>query len=211
MTGSRKVLLVAVAMLLFVAPAAFADSLVAVDGTYAFGNNGYGIPPYGGTLNGQAAEFYCVDFSHDIKGGDSWKAVVTDLSTNPASFGSTYLNDKNTYLKFIWLVTQMMGTSDQTAKAADQWAIWSLTGGIDPFTGQYSAQTLLQNADSAVIGGFTGQGWDILTPDVGQYGQEFLIQTPEPSGLLLLAVGLCGLFLHSYRERLVRPDSRERN
>lgn len=215
MKNSGKVLLVAVAMLLFIAPSAFADSLVAVNGSYAFGSNGYGIPPYGGTLNGQTTDFYCVDFSHDITGGDSWNAVVTDL-TSGANYNATYLKSENTYEEFAWLITQMMGTSNQTAQAADQWAIWSLTGGAaeDPFAttpGQYNTATLLTDAQTAVNDGFTGQGFEILTPDVGQYGQEFMISTPEPSGLLLLGVGLCGLFLFSYRERLVWHGSRERN
>ena len=214
MKNSGKALLVAVAMLLFIAPSAFADSVVAINGSYAFGSNGYGIPPYGGTLNGQAVEFYCVDFSHDISGSTSpWNAVVTDL-TSGANYSATYLKNGNTYEEFAWLITQMMGTSNQTTQAADQWANWSLTGGAsqDPFTGPNSAAALLTDAQNAVSGGWTAQGFEILTPDVGQYGQEFMIQTPEPSGLLLLGVGLCGLFLFSYRERLVwHHGSRELN
>jgi hypothetical protein len=215
MKNYGKVLLVAVAALLFIAPAAFADSVISINGSYAFANNGYGIPPYGGTLNGQAAQFYCVDFSHDIKAGDTWNAVVTNL-TSGSNFSSTYqynsslvnpnLAAYNTYTEFAWLVTQMQSTSNQSAQAADQWAIWSLSGGasLDPFTGPNSATSLLTAAQNAVNGGWTAQGFEILTPDVGQYGQEFLVKTPEPSGLLLLAVGLCGLFLFSYREKLVR-------
>jgi len=214
MKDSGKVLLVAVAMLLFITPAAFADSMVAVNGTYAFANNGYGIPPYGGTLNGQATEFYCVDFSHDISAGQTWNVVTTNL-TSTANFSATYqynsalsnpnLAAYNTYAEFAWLITQMQGTSDQSAQAADQWAIWSLSGGAsqDPFTGPTNnAAFLLNQANTAINGGWTAQGFQILTPGAGQYGQEFLVQVPEPSALLLLGVGLCGLFLFSYRENL---------
>jgi PEP-CTERM motif len=221
MKDSRKVFLAALALLLFFAPAAFADSVVAINGSYAFANNGYGIPPYGGTLNGQAAEFYCVDFSHDISGGDSWNAVVTNLVSG-SDYSPTYLYNSaltnpnlaafHTYEDLAWLVTQMQGTTNQTDQA-DQWAIWSLSGGAsqDPFTGSLGATALLTDAQNAVNGGWTAQGFEILTPDVGQYGQEFLVQTPEPSGLLLLGVGLCGLFLLSNRGKLVPFGSRQRS
>src|SRR5580658_786664 len=81
----------AVALASFV-PSALADSAVYFDGSYAFGNNGYGIPPYGGTLDGQPANFYCVDFSHDITGGMSWSAAVTPVTVGE-NYGSTYLGN----------------------------------------------------------------------------------------------------------------------
>lgn len=201
MKNCGKLLLLAAGALLFLAPSASADSAaVYIDGSYAFANNGYGIPPYGGTLNGQAAAFYCVDFSHDIAAGFHWTAVTTDLA-NAANFGATYLNNKNTYLEFAWLIEQTTGTSDLTAKAADQWAIWSLTGGTDPYTGSNSAATLLGLAQAAVNSGYTGAGWEIVTPGTGQYGQEFLVKAPEPSSLLSLGVGLCGLCLCLLKRR----------
>jgi PEP-CTERM motif len=198
----QKFLLVAAAGLVSLAPSAFADSLVTVDGSYSTADNGYGIPPYGGTLDGQPAEFYCVDFKHDIGAGDSWWAVVTPLGSNstvPYLAGQT-TDGVSDYLIFAWLLSNMTPAN----QVQDQWAIWSITdGNYDPYSNQ---SAILQNAATQLTSaGYTGQGWDILTPDANwnQYGQEFLVQTPEPSSVLLLALGLGGLLFLKRRERLI--------
>lgn len=177
---------------------AFANSVkadtVTVDGSYPFASNGYGIPPYGGTLNGQSQSFYCVDFTHDISGGMSWKVNITSLTGS--NFSSTFLGNQTTYEAMAWLVTNMMGAGSQMQKAEDQFAIWSLTGGPNPY-GTNAA--LVAAALAAVQDGFTGQGFEILTP-TGNTGQEFLIYVPEPSEILLLMVGLI-LFVIAMRKR----------
>ena len=170
-------------LVFFVAGPAKADT-VSIDGTYYFANNGYGIPPYGGTLNGQSQSFYCVDFSHPIQAGDTWNVTITSLTGS--NFSSTYLGNQTTYLAMAWLITQMMGTTNQLQIAEDQYAIWSLTGGPNPY-GTNSA--IVAAALAAVKAGFTGQGWEILTP-TGSLGQEFLVRVPEPAALLMLLIGL---------------------
>jgi len=159
---------------------------VKIDGSYAFASNGYGIPPYGGTLNGQSQSFYCVDFSSHVSAGDSWTVDITNLAGS--NFFSTRLGSQTQYLEMAWLITQMMGTTDQTQKAAYQFAIWSFTGGpsYDTNSGIVAA------ALAAVSAGSKGQGWEILTPK-GSIGQEFLIRVPEPSALLMLGIGLIAL------------------
>jgi hypothetical protein len=190
---------------------------VSVDGTYSFADystgSGYGIPPYGGTLsfnNGvsQSEQFYCVDFRDEITGGMSWNVTVTSLSSGSSGFGSTLLALSNptwtgtqvqsAYLEMAWLVTQMMSASGDSAKAAYQYAIWSLTGG--PYVSTNAA--LLKEA-AAAIGTFNAQGWEILTP-VGCTltscpGQEFLVYASEPSILTLLFVGLLALALVAHK------------
>jgi hypothetical protein len=199
----RRILLVAAVALASLAPSAFADSLVYVDGSYAFADNGYGIPPYGGTLDGQAAAFYCVDFTHDIGAGSQWWAVVTPLSSSGSS-SVPYLSGKTTdgvsdYLLFAWLISQTTPAN----QAQNQWAIWSLTdGGYDPYG---DPSSIFSNAAAQLTAAnFTGQGWEILTPDArwNQYGQEFLVQTPEPASVLLLAFGLGALLLLKRRQQL---------
>jgi hypothetical protein len=182
-------------LILSLAGAAKADT-VSINGTYSFANNGYGIPPYGGTLNGQSQSFYCVDFSHPIQAGDTWNVTITSLTGS--NFSSTFLGNQTSYLAMAWLITQIMGTTNQLQIAEDQYAIWSFTGGPNPY-GTNSAITAA--ALAAVKAGFTGQGWEILTP-TGGLGQEFLIGVPEPSPLLMLLVGLMVLALATRNRRL---------
>ena len=159
---------------------------VYVDGSYAFANGGYGIPPYGGTLNGQSQQFFCVDFSTPIWAGESWQVTVTSLTGS--NFSLTKLGNQTSYLEMAWLTTQMMSATTNLQKAMDQYAIWSFTGGPNPYG---TNSSLIKAALAAVQGGFTGAGWEILTP-TGSAGQEFLIfvGVPEPGQLLLLFVGL---------------------
>lgn len=195
--GSRGVVTFALAVLtLTFAGGAQADT-VYVDGSYAFANGGYGIPPYGGTLNGQSASFYCVDFSTPIWAGESWQVTVTSLTGS--NFSLTKLQNQTSYLEMAWLITQMMGTTSQMQKAADQYAIWSFTGGPNPYG---TNSTLVAAALAAVQGGFSGQGWEILTP-TGSAGQEFLVfvGVPEPAELLMLLIGLTVVALATRTKR----------
>ncbi len=182
-------------LVLFCAGAAKADT-VSIDGTYSFANNGYGIPPYGGTLNGQSQSFYCVDFSHPIQAGDTWNVTITSLTGS--NFSSTFLGNQTSYLAMAWLITQMMGTTNQLQIAKDQYAIWSFTGGPNPY-GTNAA--IVAAALAAVQAGFTGQGWEILTP-TGSLGQEFLIRVPEPAALLLILMGFMVLAIATRNKRL---------
>lgn len=166
---------------------------VYVDGSYAFASNGYGIPPYGGTLNGQSAEFYCVDFTHDITGGMSWNVAVTSLAGG--NFLPTFLGSQTPYLEMAWLVTQMMGTTNQTLQAEYQYAIWSFTSGASG-PNPFGTNAALVAEAVAASGSFSAQGWEILTP-TGSTGQEFLVNTPEPTILVLVIVGLLGLAIAS--------------
>ena len=187
---------VLVLLILTLGGTAKADT-VQVNGSYAFASNGYGIPPYGGTLNGQSAAFYCVDFTSTIQAGDTWSVWVTSLTGS--NFSSTLLGNKTAYLEMAWLVTQMMSASTQLQQAKDQFAIWSFTGGPNPYG---TNSSLAAAALAAVNAGFSGQGFTILTP-TGTKGQEFLIfSVAEPAELLMLAIGLIMLAMMT-RKKLI--------
>lgn len=200
-------------LLLLVCSSVYAGSVPAkvfFNGGYAFADNGYGIPPYQGTLNGQNALFYCVDFSHEIYGNTSWYATVTGLNAPTGAFTATRLDNKKTYLEMAWLITKMDAASNQTEKAEYQWAVWTFSGGHSPYFG---TDALIGDALAAVISGFGGSGWEILTP-TGSYGQEFLVAdgnpltttTPEPSGMLLFGtVVLAGAF--ALRKKWPAPNT----
>jgi PEP-CTERM motif len=162
-------------------------------GGYAFANNGYGIPPYQGTLNGKSALFYCVDFNHEIYGDTSWDVNIMNLNSPSADFTSTRMDNKTTYLEMAWLITQMQSTTNQNEQAQLQWAIWSFSGVHSPYV---QNDALMGDALAAVLHGFRGNGWEVLTP-TGSYGQEFLVDsptaTPEPSSMLLFGTVLLGL------------------
>ena len=202
----KRLILVA-PFLLLTTFAAKADT-VYVDGSYAFANNGYGIPPYGGTLNGNSASFYCIDFTHDIHGQTGWLATETPLG----STGSTLLQNSVTYQEMAWLVTQMInptamanqtGQSNlQTVEAELQWTIWSMSG-LGGVTNPYTSWTGYFSNQAANNYQTVGGGWEILTPISntgytasgspigGYYGQEFLVRAvPEPSSIFLLLAGL---------------------
>ena len=205
MRSMRLLWLLAILVLIF-AGTAKADTLptVKVDGTYAFADGVYGIPPYGGSLNGVAGQaFYCVDFSTPISAGDYWTVNITRLTGS--NFSLTRLKDQTTYLEMAWLITNMMSAKDLTQKAMYQYAIWSFTGGpTNPYGNNSSLVTL---ALDAVKKGFSGQGWEILSPTPGSNGQEFLIYVPEPAELLMFFVGLIVLGLVARKKRVARAHA----
>jgi hypothetical protein len=209
----RRLLFFAVAVL-FVSIPAFGDGF---DQTVQFGSStgapvsdGYSISPYSGTLNGQAAEFYCVDFTHNFGVPTSWNAAATSI-TGASSFagtlqyalnGSSTSTAYNNYLEMAWLITVLqanLNNGDLGDATLDQLAIWTFSGYVnDDPTNEDAIAALLADASMAVTDGFTVSGWEVLTPDYANNpnAQEMIVTSPEPSTVLMLIAGsLVAVFL----------------
>ena len=211
----RKVSLMAF-LLFFAAASNLRADTVQLDGTtagtYTFMGVTYELSPYGGSLNGLPTSFTCVDIQQGVPAMGSWTATPTML-TNPANdYSNTIQGMANgsaaaglIYLEMAWLTEQMvnnLATGHVGDATADQFAIWSFTGGPDPFANTTaSTGALVNDAFLAIQGGFTVTGWLIETPDPGQAGQEMLIlPANEPSGLILASTGLLGVAV--FRKKL---------
>lgn len=89
----------------------------------------------------------------------------------------------------------MLSPESQQLQAEDQYAIWSFSGGPDPF----GTNAWLVGEALASTGNVNAQHFEILAPN-GSTGQEFIIVTPEPRTLLLLAIGFILLLLVTWKK-----------
>jgi hypothetical protein len=204
----------------FAAIPVFADGF---DQTVQFGNStgaptsdGFSISPYAGTLNGQAAEFYCVDFTHTFDVPISWNAMATALTSTSSFAGTLQFTSNgdstsaayNNYLEMAWLITVLQANLNQNDlgdATLDQLAIWTFSGYVNNNPANEGAiNSLLMEASNEVQGGFTVTGWEVLTPDYANFSnsQEMIVTTaPEPGTILLaLAGGFVAVLLALLRQ-----------
>ena len=211
---TRKTLL-SISFLLFLSAAPLLADNVQFTGTAAFDDpaTGTSMSPYSGLLNGQAVDFFCVDYSTGVSSTSGWSATPTILTNSSSSYQNTLQfqltasnpTALNNYLEMSWLIIQLqnaVNAGDINTAAQDEWAIWSFSGGLDPYG---TNSTLLGQAQLAVQGGFTVSGWDILTPDAGQIGQEVIVvPTPEAGTLVLFLAGAAAFFGFGLVRKLAR-------
>lgn len=153
-------------------------------------------------------------------------STVGNSSLGTPMFG----NNQSLYNEVAYLASQLMANpTDPTNQTEYSFAIWALTYGANGTTEEtpapltYLAENLSGGTSNseyiAVVNdmnyavsnesGYNSAGWEILTPDAGTSTpvsdgtpQEFLtfVNTPEPSTILLLAMGIGGLFLLKRRQ-----------
>ena len=193
----------------FVAPHAPGGGTVASFGVY--------MSPYTGTVNGQTVTLNCDDFFHEVANGDTWMANKTSLgggSLANTRFGGL-TNALTLYREAAWLTTQYdfpNPAADPGETVAIQTAIWNLFGaGAPSMSGQtdpddntafWLGQAATRYTTIADYSSFY-----VLT-DVNANTrfdatsmQEFIVTTPEPATLVLLAPGLAGLAVFVRRRK----------
>ena len=144
--------------------------------------------------------------------------LVATLETNPPTWSPL-----QRYLEAAWLDEQwrnIIGTSAATTDtqielAAAMWTLFVNTDHVDGLVGAinssgYATEVLdyIQQAEHAVtpVGqggfGYIASGWDVIVPVDNSFPmQEFLVHTPEPSAMILLATVIGYLGFMKFRRK----------
>jgi PEP-CTERM motif-containing protein len=225
MTRSLGILTILLGMAISALPLR-AGTLITLTGVGA-GNvlDGVYTSPYTGTVGGVAdTPIICDDFADDSYIGESWSATVSTVASLAGNVKWASETDaQQNYEIAAWLAEDLLSTSNTTATEDISYAIWLA---LDPNVATYlssdpgtlsAAEGWITTAENAITTeDLTAADFSnvlVYTPVAGtavncnggpcpeNSPQEFLVVTPEPGSILLLALGLVALAAFARRRR----------
>ena len=151
----------------------------------------------------------CDDYNHEVWVGENWTAnIFTFQQLDSTRFGHNNPNAQTQYDEAAWLLSQIpsAGVNEIGDINFAVWSIFSNNVPVQPAAnGLLGSQYWLTRAASQTFWDGEFANYRIVTPTDSGTGsaQEYLIQVPEPSSMLMLASGLIG-FAGLVRKKLVR-------
>jgi hypothetical protein len=199
-------------LLICCSAAAYADTVeMKFTGVNGQNDGSYYVSPYQGTINGSPVALYCIDFAHEVYIGETWTANRTSLAGSDLSqtrFGSGP-NAIDLYREAAWLTTQFASHPNDWVDL--QHTLWQMFVPVpDAFKPSSDKWLKLAQANYADHTQSYDDFFVVTNVGVNEAGalqvQEFLVHTPEPAAIVLLAtVALLAWLL--LRRRLAARES----
>ena len=211
------------------------DGVVVDNSNYGFGVY---VDPYTATVGGVPnTPVICDDWSDNSYVGTTWTANVSNISSSGLT-GSTLLfgnslgsgppTQQTLYQEVAYLATLLLeNNGNANMQAGISFAIWNLTYPYNSNQESPSPAAFLDSSgNSGAIADYNwamGQlqtaintntlgnadSFEILTPTTPGVAQEFLVETPESSTIVMLGADLLGMLALAFvfRRRILQPIS----